>query len=50
PVVMTYGYVNPVIAIFLGWLFLGEAITPHTVVGTAFILAGVAGVFRQNYG
>lgn len=50
PVVMTYGYVNPVIAVFLGWLFLGEAVTHETVLGTALILAGVAGVFRQKYG
>ncbi len=49
PIVMTYGYVNPVIAIFLGWLFLGEAITAHTIVGTILILAGVAGIFRQKY-
>lgn len=50
PVVMTYGFVNPVIAVLLGWLFLGEAITAHTLVGTALILAGVGGVFRQRYG
>lgn len=50
PVVMTYGFVNPVIAVFLGWLFLGEAITPATIAGTALILAGVGGIFRQRYG
>lgn len=49
PVAMTYGYVNPVIAVFLGWLFLGEAVTPRTLAGTLLILAGVAGVFRQKY-
>jgi drug/metabolite transporter (DMT)-like permease len=49
PVAMTYGYVNPVIAVFLGWLFLGEAVTPQTIAGTLLILAGVAGVFRQKY-
>lgn len=50
PVVMTYGFVNPVFAVILGWLFLDEAITPATLIGTALILAGVAGVFRQRYG
>lgn len=49
PVVMTYGFVNPVIAVFLGWFFLGEAITPTTLAGTALILAGVGGVFREKH-
>lgn len=49
PVVMTYGYVNPVIAVFLGWLFLGEPVTTPTLVGTALILGGVAGVFRARH-
>lgn len=49
PVVMTYGYVNPVIAVLLGRLVLGEAITPQTLIGTALILAGVAGVFRLRH-
>ena len=30
-VVATYAYVNPVIAILLGWLILGERITPWTI-------------------
>lgn len=49
PIVMTYGYVNPVIAVFLGWLFLDEAVTRTTLLGTALILAGVAGVFRAKH-
>jgi len=49
PVVMTYGYVNPVIAVVLGWWLLDEAITHETLVGTALILAGVAGVFRVKH-
>ncbi|MBZ0263868.1 EamA family transporter [bacterium] len=48
PLVMTYGYVNPVIAIFLGWIILGEAITIYTIIGTVLILAGVAGVFHEK--
>ncbi|EXG79426.1 DMT family transporter [Cryptosporangium arvum] len=35
-------YLLPVVAAVLGWLVLGEKITPLTVVGTAIVLAGVA--------
>lgn len=49
PIVMTYAYVNPVIAVLLGWFFLQEEVTITTVVGMALILAGVAGVFRQKH-
>lgn len=49
-IVMTYTYVNPVIAVILGWLFLQEEITGWTIGGMTFILLGVAGVFRQRYG
>lgn len=48
-IVMTYAYVNPVIAVFLGWLVLGEAITSWTVLGTALVLLGVTGVFETRY-
>ena len=47
-VVMTYTYVNPVIAVFLGWLVLDEPITPPVVAGMGLILAGVWGVFRDR--
>ncbi len=49
-VVMTYAYVNPVIAVLLGWFVLQEPITVTTLLGMALILAGVAGVFRQRRG
>jgi drug/metabolite transporter (DMT)-like permease len=49
-VVMTYAYVNPVIAVLLGWLVLGERITLSTVLGTALIIAGVFGVFWKRLG
>lgn len=48
-VLMTYAYVNPVVALFLGWLILGEKITGWTITGAVLILAGVAGVFRERY-
>ena len=38
----TYAYVNPVVAVFLGWALAHEAVTTRTVVAAAVILAGVA--------
>ena len=38
----TYAYVNPVIAVFLGWAVAKEPIGPRTLVAAAVILAGVA--------
>jgi drug/metabolite transporter (DMT)-like permease len=49
PITMTYAYVNPVIAVALGWLVLGESITLWTLSGMALVLLGVAGVFRDRY-
>jgi drug/metabolite transporter (DMT)-like permease len=46
--VFTYGYVNPVIAAFLGWLVLGERIAGPTLAGAALVLLGVAGAFRAH--
>jgi drug/metabolite transporter (DMT)-like permease len=40
--VATYAFVNPVIAVFLGWLILSEEITGFVVAGTAVIVASVA--------
>ncbi len=40
--VSTYAYVNPVVAVFLGWLFAGEPVTVRTLMATGVILAGVA--------
>jgi drug/metabolite transporter (DMT)-like permease len=39
--VATYAYVNPVIAILLGWMFAGEHLTPRMLVATAVIIIGV---------
>ncbi len=47
-VVMTYAYVNPVIAVLLGWLILSEPITGYTVTAMALIVTGVYGVFRDK--
>ena len=47
-IVMTYAYVNPVVAVFLGWLILQEPVTKWTLLGTALVLLGVAGSFRTQ--
>ena len=39
--VATYGFVNPVVALFLGWLFVGEVITLRTGIAAAIILTSV---------
>jgi drug/metabolite transporter (DMT)-like permease len=44
--VATYAYVNPVVAIVLGFLILDELITPITLVGAAIIVVSVALVIR----
>jgi drug/metabolite transporter (DMT)-like permease len=44
--VSTYAYVNPVVAIALGWLILNESITPITLLGAGIIVASVALVVR----
>ena len=38
----TYAYVNPVVAVLLGWAFANEPVTTRTLVAAAVILAGVA--------
>jgi len=40
--VSTYAYVNPVVAVFLGWLVLNEAVSPRLFVASVIIIAGVA--------
>jgi drug/metabolite transporter (DMT)-like permease len=40
--VATYAYVNPVVAVFLGWLLHNERLDAFIVAGAAVIVAGVA--------
>ncbi len=42
--VSTYAYVNPVVAILLGALLLGESVTPAILLGGAIIIVAVAAV------
>lgn len=46
--VSTYAYVNPVIAIFLGWAILSEQVTVFVLAGAAVIVASVAAVVREE--
>jgi drug/metabolite transporter (DMT)-like permease len=46
--VMTYAYVNPVVAVFLGWAILSEEITLSVAVGTVAIVLSVATVVRRE--
>jgi drug/metabolite transporter (DMT)-like permease len=39
--VSTYAYVNPVVAVFLGWLVLHERIDRYILIGSAIIVASV---------
>lgn len=40
--VATYAYVNPVVAVFLGWLIAGESFTAQMLVGAGIIVGSVA--------
>lgn len=42
PLVTTYAYVNPVVAVVLGAIVLGEAIDSQTIVAGSIIVAAVA--------
>jgi drug/metabolite transporter (DMT)-like permease len=40
--VSTYAYVNPIVAVFLGWAILGEAVTGRTLLAGGVIVTAVA--------
>ena len=42
PKVATYAYVNPVVAVFLGWLVLHETVDSYILIGSAIIVGAVA--------
>jgi drug/metabolite transporter (DMT)-like permease len=37
----TYAYVNPIVAVFLGWLIAGESINAQKIIGLMVIIAGL---------
>jgi drug/metabolite transporter (DMT)-like permease len=42
PKVATYAYVNPIVALLLGWLLLNEHVDAYMLAGTAVIIGAVA--------
>ena len=40
--VATHSFVNPIVAVFLGWCFLGEVIDGRILLATFFIVTAVA--------
>ena len=46
--VSTYAYVNPIVAVALGWLILGEDVTAQMVVAGAAVLVSVAVILRSG--
>jgi len=44
----TFAYIVPVIAVFLGWLILGESINSQTIIATVVISAGVAMMIKSS--
>ena len=48
--VATYAYVNPVVAVLLGWALAGEPLTAHTLLAAAVIVASVALITSRGKG
>jgi len=46
--VSTYAYVNPAIAVFLGWMFLKEPIDKYTIIGSVFIVFALILITSQK--
>ncbi len=46
--VATYAYVNPMVAVFLGWALAGEAVTEQTLLAAAIIVLAVAVITRYR--
>lgn len=48
-IAMTYAYVNPVLALFLGWLLLNEPVSFWTLLGALLVVVSVFGIFRVKH-
>jgi len=46
--VSTYAYVNPIVAVLLGWAILGESLTPRILIAAAVIVAAVSLIIRHG--
>lgn len=42
--VATYSYVNPIVAVFLGWFFLAEPVSPRIFAAGSVVVIGVAAI------
>ncbi|HET9430178.1 MAG TPA: EamA family transporter, partial [Chitinophagaceae bacterium] len=45
--VSIYAYINPVVAVIIGWLLLSEKMNVNMIIGTIVTLAGVYLVNRE---
>src|SRR5271166_1928793 len=48
--VASHAYVNPVVAVALGYFVAGEMVTTRTLIGTALVLASVVLILRKEKG
>ena len=48
--VSTYAYVNPVVAMYLGWAFAGEEITTRILLASMLLISAVVIVIRYGPG
>lgn len=48
--VATYAYVNPVVAVFLGWVIAGESLTLQMLLGAGIIVGSVALITSNSEG
>jgi drug/metabolite transporter (DMT)-like permease len=46
--ISTYAYVNPIVAVFLGWALAGESLTPRVFIAAAVIVGAVALIIRAG--
>ncbi len=46
PLVATYTFINPIIAVVLGWALLGERLSPRMLIGAALVIGSVVAVWR----
>ncbi|HEU4633724.1 MAG TPA: EamA family transporter, partial [Flavisolibacter sp.] len=45
--VSIYAYINPIVAVLLGWMVFGEILTPFIIIGVLITLYGVYLVKRS---
>ena len=46
--VSTYAYINPVVAVVLGWLIAGESMSGQMMLGAGIIVGSVVLITAQN--